>query len=624
MHLITLDFETYYDREYSLSKLTTDAYIHDPRFLPIGVGVAIDNGSPEWVPFTTDDEFEQFLRSLDIPSNTLLCHNAMFDAAILAWKYRIYAGFYLDTLSMSRPIHGVTVGGSLAKLATHYNLGTKGTEVVDALGKYPQDFTPEELHAYGQYCRKDVALTRKLFRRLLRLLPPQELHLIDDTIRMYVSPRLQLDLGLLEEHLMEVRNEQKRVLDAAGVDVGDLRSSPKMAALLKQRGVIPPTKISPTTGKETLAFSKQDKEFTDLLEHDDPVVRALVAARLKVRSTLEETRTQRFIEVGQRMAAKTASARPLLPVPLAYAGAVTTWRWSGIQKMNLQNLPGGGKLRQAMCARSGELLVGGDLSNIEMRVNHWLAGRRESMDAYIQGRDLYVEFAAILFHKDEADVTPQERKVGKVAHLGLGYGCGSHKFQHMARMFGIPLTSKEAERIVTLWRDTYKEIPAFWREAERAIRTVFDSHNATYAFGDNDIVCADRIGGVVGYRFPNGAFVTYNDLRRDADNGWSYKGRHGRKRLYGGAAVENICQAVARHILAEQWVAFSKYLREHAPEWQVVLQVHDELVAAGPKEHAEAVADALLRSLQTPPSWWPNLHLGAKVYIGERFSDLKD
>jgi hypothetical protein len=154
MKIIALDFETYYDKEYSLSKMTTEEYIRDERFETIGVGVKEDGQDAVWVAGTRD-KIKSFLDSLNLSEHLVLAHNAMFDAAILNWRFDIRPRGWLDTLSMARALHTIEVGGSLSALAAYYKLGEKGTEVIQALGKRRTDFTAVDLAAYGEYCKND-------------------------------------------------------------------------------------------------------------------------------------------------------------------------------------------------------------------------------------------------------------------------------------------------------------------------------------------------------------------------------------------------------------------------------------------------------------------------------------
>jgi hypothetical protein len=220
---------------------------------------------------------------------------------------------------MARAIHTIEVGGSLAALATYYNLGVKGTEVVNALGKRRIDFDEESLIRYGEYCVNDVSLTYDIFSKMSIGFPMVEYKLIDLTIRMFTEPCLTLNKDLLLKHLHDVKDAKQSLMNKMLISKEELMSNPKLAEVLKSLNVIPPTKISATTGKETFAFAKSDEGFKALLEHPNVIVQAIVAARLGVKSILEETRTERFIGIADR---------GTIPIPLRYYAA-HTGRWGG-------------------------------------------------------------------------------------------------------------------------------------------------------------------------------------------------------------------------------------------------------------------------------------------------------
>jgi len=408
MNILTLDFETYYDKQFSLSKMTTEEYIRDAQFEVIGVSVQLNDGEPAWFSGTMEETGE-WLRTFDWASSIAIAHNAMFDLAILNWHFNLRPKRIVDTLSMARAIHTIEVGGSLAALVEYYGLGKKGTEVLNALGKRRLDFTPDELEAYGEYCKNDVALTYQLFHKLMEPgFSVDELRLIDVTVRMFSEPVLQIDAPLLAAHLIGVKQKKDKLLSKALVDKDDLMSNPKFAQLLVMLNVIPPMKISLTTGKETYAFSKQDEEFMALMEHENVLVQALVSARLGLKSTLEETRTERFIKIAERGS---------LPIPLKYYAA-HTGRWGGDDSVNMQNLPRGSALKNALMAPPGYVLVDSDSSQIEARTLAWWAGQDDLVKAFERGDDVYKIMASAIYGKPEADITKDERFVGKTTILG--------------------------------------------------------------------------------------------------------------------------------------------------------------------------------------------------------------
>jgi len=432
MKLITLDFETFYDRDYSLSKLTTENYVRHRDFEVIGVAVKQWDEKTEWVS-GTHDQIKDYLMGYDWSDKMVLAHNTMFDGAILNWNFGITPKIYADTLCMARALHGTESSVSLANLAKAYGLQDKGDEVIRAMGKRRVDFTEEELSRYGDYCVTDVDITHELFMRMINDFPRKELKLIDLTLRMFVEPMVDLDAGLLELHLAEIKDRKDKLLADANIEKEELMSNLKFAVVLEGLGVTPPKKISLTTGKETFAFAKSDEAFKALQEHEDDRVQALVAARLGTKSTLEETRTQRFIDI---------SRRGILPVPVRYYAA-HTGRWGGDDKINLQNLPSRGpngkKLKQSIIAPAGHTLIDCDSSQIEARVLAWLAGQDDLVDQFDRGEDVYKYMASSIYSVPADAVSKDQRFVGKTTILGAGYGMGAPKFQHQLMTFGFDI-----------------------------------------------------------------------------------------------------------------------------------------------------------------------------------------
>ena len=407
MHIITYDFETFYDRAFSLSKMTTEEYIRDELFEVIGIAVKVDDRETQWFSGPMRDT-KKWLQQFPWDNAVAVAHNAMFDAAILNWHFDIRPKRIVDTLSMLRALDGPDAGNSLAKAAERYGLGVKGTEVVNALGKGRLDFTAEELARYAEYCINDVELTYELFKRLMVGFPLLELKLIDLTIRMFSEPVLHLDGDVLRDHLLDVQLKKEALMSKLNYDKADLMSNPKLAELLEFHDVTVPLKISPTTGKETFAFAKNDEAFKALLEHGNPQVQAIVAARLGIKSTLEETRTERFIKIAER---------GTLPIPLRYYAA-HTGRWGGDDKVNMQNLPRKSPLKKAIQAPEGYTFIDCDSSQIEARTLAWLAGQDDLVDAFDRGEDVYKVMASAIYDKSIEEVTKDERFVGKTTILG--------------------------------------------------------------------------------------------------------------------------------------------------------------------------------------------------------------
>jgi DNA polymerase len=604
MNVLTIDFETYYDQQYSLSKMTTEEYVRDPRFEVIGVSVKVDDAKAVWFS-GAKEKVRGFLKLFDWDDAVAVAHNAVFDMAILNWHFDIRPKRIADTLSMARAIHGTEVGGSLKALATHYQLGAKGTEVLNALGKRRLDFTPDDLARYGNYCINDVDLTHKLFGQLAAGFPLVELKLIDLTIRMFSEPVLELDRWALVAHLAKVKGMKSQLLGKALITKENLMSNPQLAETLRSLGVEPPMKVSPANGKQTYAFAKNDEEFKALLEHKNPIVQAIVAARLGVKSTLEETRTQRFIDIA---------SRGTLPIPLRYYAA-HTGRWGGDDKVNMQNLPRKSALKKAVLAPEGYTFIDCDSSQIEARTLAWLAGQNDLVAAFDAGEDVYKIMASSIYGVPIEEVNDDQRFVGKTTILGAGYGMGPDKFKAQLKTFNVDLDLEECARIIRVYRETYPQIPLLWREAGEALDAMANNQTAPLGLAGVLTVC-----GTDGIKLPNGLSLKYPNLR------WTYNAKmkpemlYDQKkgkaiiptRIYGGKAVENICQALARIVIGEQMLMIAR-------RYRVVMTVHDAVGSLAPTEEAEEARKHVEACMRIRPKWAAQLPLNCESKMGASY-----
>ena len=604
---MSIDFESFYSKSYSLSKLTTEEYINGDEFEVIGLSIKLGDTPTAW--YTGSQlEIAETLNQFNWKNITLIAHNCFFDASILSLAFNIYPARYIDTLSMARAIHGISVGGSLAKLATHYDLGEKGTEVVDALGKHLKDFTKEELAKYGEYCINDTELTYALFQKLIAHYNATELSLIDMTIKMGVVPRLMVDMAILESHLYEVKRAKELILEQVSADKSEIISNPKFAKLLKDYGVEVPMKLSLRTGKMTYAFAKTDEGLKDLLEHPSLVVQALVATRLGVKSTIEETRTERFIGIANRMGR--------LPIPLNYYGAATgRWSAGGGQKVNFQNLPRGSTIKEAIIAPEGYLIVGADLSNIELRVGMWVAGETEALRLLGEGGDLYKEFASKAFGVPYEEVTKEQRFIGKQSQLSLIFGVGATKLRLAIKtLSGVDLGEVESKRIVVHYRSTYTGVTNLWKLCTTAIKAI--AENGEYTFGTGGLY---KVEGKRGIKFPSGMYMQYPQLanvidEKTGEQGYKYKLRNGYDRLYGGKLTNNLVQGTARCIMSEAMVRVNK-------RYPIVLVVHDAIYILAPEAEAQEALDFLIEEMTKVPSWMPGIPLAAEGGYGKSLKD---
>jgi len=647
--ILVIDFETRWDRkDYTLSKLTTEQYVRDPRFKAFGLGLKLYNTDDkvEWVPH---DKIPNVLNSYNWNNTAVLAHNAQFDAAILSWVYGVKPCFVFDSLSMARALRGVEVGNSLAKLADEFGLPEKGKAVHSTDGL--SEITPEIEAELAAYCAHDVFLCEEIFKRLVKGYPLNELKLIDMTLKMFLNPVLELDKEMLNNAITEEKERRTVLLTKLGVEETALASNQQFADVLLSMGVEPPTKISKTTGRETLALAKNDALFQALLNSDNEDVALLCEARLAVKSTLERTRAQRFLDIA---------SRGRLPVPLNYYGA-HTGRWSASKGsgLNLQNLKRGSFLRKAIMAPEGYMLVVCDLSQIEPRVLAWLAGYDVMLDIFRAGGDPYAAFGAQMFGIPglSKDSHPGLRQSAKSALLGCGYGLGWSAFaaqlltgflgapptrydktfakqlgvnaeyvqkfsdweENLTKLEDIPHNCTDQElfvhalatkKIIDKYRDAADPVVQFWGICQNLI------HSSLHGGKEVPYKCVTfRKEEVV---LPSGLSLRYNGLQGKPDDKGRVQWVYGpsSKKLYGGKLTENIVQAVARCVMTDGMLR----IQERYP---CVLTVHDEVVCLVPEAEAEDAKTWVLAQMVMEPKYMPGIPLDAEADVAHRYGDAK-
>jgi DNA polymerase len=627
MKIITIDFETYYSQDFGFSKLTTEEYVRSPQWETIGFAYKIDDGPTVWVP---KPDVERVLASIDWSDAMVVCQNTAFDGAVMKWLYGINPAVWVDIMGMSRALFPHEKSHSLKAQAERMGAGVKGTEVDDAKGKRYADFTEYELARYGAYCCNDVDLTYDLFMQYMNLgFPKSELKLIDLTLRMFIDAVLILDKPMLVKHLEEVKERKETLMEnvrdfmlkdaepeyvhtifSEGMDGIKklLMSNPKFALVLENYGVVPPTKISLTTGKTAFAFAKTDEAFKALTEHPDVRVQILVAARLGNKTTLEETRTERFIGM---------SGRGMFPVPLRYYGA-HSGRWSGQDSVNLQNLPSrgadAGKIKKAIKAPGGYVVIDCDSAQIEARVLAWLAGQDNFVQAFKDKQDVYKLMASQIYGVPIDAIDKTQRQVGKTVILGAGYGVGHVKLKGFLKaQAGVEVTLEEAKRIIDAYRSSAGQIAAFWQSANNGLTALMQGQSKQ----------VDAVGIVhavpgKGLTLPNGLHIQYPGLRAhvgdDGKRELVYTSKGLPVRIYGGKVVENVCQAVARQVVAEQMLRVAK-------RYKVVLTVHDAIAIIAKKEEAAEAQAYLEECMSWNPKWATGLPLACESGMGESYGD---
>ena len=648
--ILTIDFETRWDKkDYTLSKMTTEEYIRDDRFTAFGACVH-EYGSTDPIEWYSGSELLELFSSIDWGRTAVLAHNAQFDIAILSWRYGCRPAFIFDSLSMARALRGVEVGNSLAKLAGDFGLPPKGQAVHSTDGLSELD--PEIERELAEYCKHDVFLCEEIFRRLASQYPAKELRLIDMTLKMFTQPTLELDPEMLTKAIDEERITREALLQKLGVDEVELASNPKFAEQLIALGVVPPKKVSKTTGKETLALAKNDALFQALLNGEREDVALLCQARLRVKSTTERTRAQRFLDISQRGA---------LPVPLSYYGA-KSGRWSAAKgsAINMQNLKRGSFLRKAIMAPDGHQLVVGDLSQIEPRVLAWLADYEDMLNIFRSGSDAYAAFGAQMFNIPglTKESHPDLRQSAKSALLGCGYGLGWASFasQLLTGFLGAPPVRYEKKFAKTLgvnmeyiesfvgW-DTnairLEEIPHTCSSKELLIHAVaskkiIDIYRATaypvVSFWDlcNSLLERSLYGGqehkykCLTFRkeeieLPNGMKLLYPNLRIEKDSEGRNQFVYGSDatKLYAGKITNNVTQALARIVMTDGMLRVSK-------RYFIAGTVHDEQIVVVPDAEVEEAKTWVLAQMCMEPSYMQGIPLNADVGAHKRYGLAKN
>lgn len=670
MNYLTLDFETYYDKEINLKKMTTQAYVMHPQMEVLMVSAKF-NEDP--VQIIDGEQIPAFFATVDWSNTAVIAHNAVFDGSILYWRYSVRPAMLIDTMSMAQALGVPTIAGS-ASLATcirllqeaGYAVPPKGTEVLDALGKRRTDFTPQQWAAYREYCKNDTDITWFLFKVLRQYLTDEEMRFQDIILRCYTEPRLTVDLPTVEYELNRCRTYKAEQLAEVCKMFGTtqdnlsalLRSNDKFAEVLRSIGgvteeeaeqgksgtFIIPTKVSEKTGKPTWAFGKTDVAFKELCEHDDPKIQAVCQARLAAKSSIDETRCLKFLEYG---------SYGFLPMGYKIGGAHTN-RMSGgsAGSANMQNLPSGRRegqsdlLRRSIIAQGNSVIVNYDASQIECRVLAYVANQTDVLGVFASGGDVY-SFAASKIHgipyqeiidgrkssdPETAHKYSMMRQYGKTATLALGYGQGAQGFQKYALVnTGINMTMDESATTVRAWRDANGFITGFWRMCDQALATMVAGGQMYFGGADGKMFFADGnryIFGrkVAGIRMPNGLWLNYPNLRADFTNPrrpqyfydkCGYNGKPLETKVYSGLVAENITQALAFAVMKTQAVWIAQY-------YPIVMNTHDEWCIVVPREQAEVAADYMHRCMCTAPDYIQGIPLASEGGWAQSYGAVDD
>lgn len=624
MKRIFLDFETFYSKPYTLRTVTPLEYILDKRFEMLGCGVAVDNQPPTFLP---QEKVIKWLYTIDEPY-ACITHNALFDATILAWRYGIHPAVLVDTLSMSRAVLAHETKQARVSLGTileHLKLEGKLNTIKDMEGvNYQQLINNRDLlMMFVTYTLRDVRGCREIYNHLIDNFTAAELRIMDRIIRMTTMPQLLLDAPNLKFYYSDLLWKKKQLLDRMGYDITQYMSNEQFAALLRQHGVDPPMKYSTKQKKMTYAFAKTDEEFLELREHPDENVQALVAARLGIKTTIEETRTARFINIAELTASSYGHA--WMPVPLKYSGT-HTHRLSGDWKLNMQNLSTRKTniLRSTIRAPHGSVILEVDASQIEARLVAYLANQQNLLEQFRDPtNDVYAWFGSqILGYPITKKTHPVERFNFKTIVLGLGFGMSAGKlltkltFDAAEAGIVATYTAEQCQKWVDDYRTFFPWIPYLWKRCGWMLDKMMNPD-----WPDQDPIgpCVAEGSTVI---LPSGLRLYYDDL--NIDNGQlTYKYGSMRKYIYGAKVTENIVQALDRQHVFEANMRIEDRCASHGLDIRLAMQVHDANAYVVPLNCLQLVTQIALEEMCRPPTWAPDLPLAAEAKCGQTYGVMK-
>ncbi|KKM25855.1 hypothetical protein LCGC14_1590820, partial [marine sediment metagenome] len=437
---------------------------------------------------------------------------------------------------------------------------------------------------------------------------------------LYLNPRFKFDeKGAinLQEKMSEVFNN---IIEPTGLTKKQLGTRKEFPIILQK--LLPEGETVPTKqGKKEIipALAKDDVGMQLLLAHSDKKVRELCEARIAIKSW------PTHIKRVESMMAQAKCSGGLLRVPLHYYGG-HLGRWSGGEKINLQNLGGRGRagsgnhpllglVRRLLGTPDGWVLLISDSAQIEARLLAWFASQSDLLQGFANDEDIYSVFATGLFGEEVRkpkdgdleeliEVLKIRRGFGKDAILGCGYGMGAKKFYDRCRSNPDlrPLFDNGQynfafiERLIKTYRTKYMRIPEFWKAVELAFKWVVKYPHETRTLYDNTPARNPRLVfwndcGTVNLQLPSGRVLYYRhcSMNKKKELRW----HHGH--LWGGSITENIVQATARDLLA-YWLLICE--EEGLP---IIFHNHDELVAITEERHEASELRHIIKTMLRKP-----------------------
>ena len=687
MNVLTVDFETYYDREYSLSKMTMIEYIMDGRFQPIMMSYAINDEPVKNV--IGYPNIKRILDGIDWSNTVLNAQNTAFDATIIRARFGHTARYYTDTMAMARVTAAhVFEGASLAAIAkvlqaNGVHVPPKGKEVESALGMHLYNAysgtpyiakkattEPDEMQrghtllmSYVEYCNNDVHLAREAFKYFTKMITPDEMQYGDMILKCYTEPSLYLDLPIIEEEIARIheRDEQRARYVADQYFNGNqaklrsvCRSVPKFTEFLRGLGgkleheidedtdytFIIPSKYSEKKGRVEPCYSKTFPPVIEMCDRIDEIG-DIFRTKLAMSSSIELSRAERF-----RAIAKLDCG---FGMPYTVSGA-HTHRLGGSGGLNVQNLSSGRKegqsnaLKRSISAPPGHKVVVFDSSQIELRTGSYIAGDNATLNLFVAGKDPYSQQAALIYGGDpdeikklaKGGVEPYasiQRPAGKASLLSNIYGTGAVGFMNYAKLMGVNMTLEEAQHIVKVYRETHPEVVATWNACEVALRGMIAGASGYFGGPNGKLFYYDgaRVNHGVrmpGIRLPDGNWLNYHCLsmrEREYPDG-STKMNYAYRGLKEGRIQWIFTYAARIFENCNQALAFAvmKYQALLINQrYNIVLNTHDEWGIVVKDDEVEQAKEYMQWCMRQVPEWAKGLPVDCEGDAAVHYGDCK-
>jgi len=585
MKTYALDFESYYDKQCSITTFGPRGYFSHPNFDAYLMSVVGDDGT-KFCGAPADFDWSL------LNNNRILSHNASFDQHLYYygvenkwWPAIDFAEWHCTAdmvacLGLPRSLKNASsvVLGITVDKSTRDNMSGKKWSAMTA------DFQKEVI----EYAIKDSDYCLELWQKLSDKWSERE-RKISLVNRKAVFNGIPIDADLLHESIAGI-NQTLFNTEESIPWVGERPVLSRIAFNdeCRKNGLEPPASLA--------LDSDEANEFLDSNSEQYPWINA-------VRNYRRINSLKRKLESFD----KATMDDGRFYGGLMYFGA-HTGRFSGSGgNLNLQNLPRGEMfgvdLRSLIAPAKGYRLLAVDLSQIEVRTLCWLAEDKDTMAEIAASDDIYEAFAVRfgLWDKDKGSMRendPKTRHMVKAIVLGCGYGCGPEKFAMISKMD--PL---EAEGAVNLYRTKMKKVVSLWRKYNEDMGLSRDQQ---------DEFSID---------LPSGRSLNYGRLQAVSQKGRTQyvamMNKHSKKmpvKVYGGLLAENASQALARDIFCDM------LCRIHDAGLKIIFHVHDEVVLEVPEETANLDLQRVIKIMSTPPEWIPDIPLAAEGSILTKYT----